>query len=183
MPQGANPIWYQFIPRSGPTVAGMNDSSPQGYGSGSSQGGNSGAVTVKSGDAGAASGGVTIGSGSANNANSGDIYIASGPTTGTGASGAVGMESGESDGDTGVAFFGTSTPSVEGNSGDVVFYTGNAAGTNKNAGSIKHFLGAGSGGGLQGQFSVEGLPTSDPLVAGAFWIDVAGGRVLKVSNG
>lgn len=113
---------------------------------------------------------------------SGLLYFASGAVTGSGRSGAVGIESGEAESDTGDMFIGTSTPTVGGKSGSLFLYSGNATGAGEKAGDVEIDIGQNASG-TAGNMLIGGLPTTDPLVAGALWIDTAANRVVKSSNG
>lgn len=68
---------------------------------------------------------------------------------------------------------------TSGNGGNVVVTATNGVGTNKNGGSITLTVGTATGSGAPGNLIVVNLPTSDPGISGALWID--GSNFLKVS--
>jgi len=189
--------------------------------------GNTGSVTVESGDSsGGNSGDVTIATGSASgtrgtvimdaptfsfpapgatftfgDATDGPAYFTTGFSGGS--SGGFGIQSNDivaASGTSGGLFFGTGQAGASsGNSGTISLYTGDAAaGT---AGDILLSCGSGSDTSHSGHILLQsgkdvtinligsaraiilGLPTSDPHVVGALWIDAAASRVIKSSNG
>lgn len=124
--------------------------------------------------------------------NTGSVFVFSGDQSGTGQSGTVGLQSGNATGgNSGPCFVGTGNSTGENsaattvftgdghNTGIIQFGTGNASAGN--SGDI--LIGTGTATGTKGNIITPGLPTADPHVVGAWWVDVAGGRVLKVSNG
>lgn len=125
--------------------------------------------------------------------NTGSVFVFSGDQSGTGQSGTVGLQSGNATGgNSGPCFVGTGNSSGE-NSAQTTIFTGDAHATGDiligpgtasagNSGNIELRLAAATGG-TKGNVILTGLPTADPLVVGALWIDVAGGRVIKSSNG
>lgn len=107
------------------------------------------------------------------------IYVASGDVTGAGASGFVGMESGAAESDTGALFFGSSTPSIAGDSGSVSFYTGDGVGVGKKAGDYVISLGLNPAG-TRAYLIVNNVVVSDPGVPNALFIQ--GGFVVQSGN-
>jgi hypothetical protein len=125
-----------------------------------------------------------------------DFYFA--PTGGfsieTGAENGVYINVGAGSG--GIYF--TAGSKVSGDSGEVQLTGGNSSVSGKaggirlspgtgvsgaNAGDITHVVGVATGGGANGNVFITNLPTADPHVVGALWIDTAAGRVIKSSNG
>jgi hypothetical protein len=60
---------------------------------------------------------------------------------------------------------------------------GQGYGVGNAAGDLEFSAGGGAGGATAGNIRLFNLPTADPAVFGALWIDTAAGRVLKVSAG
>lgn len=169
----------------------------------SADNGNGADVVITAGPGGGISGNggkVTLLSGNASHGNTGDFYAASNTVSaGSGNSGSAGVESGGApSGNTGGVFLGTSD--AGGKSGSVSVYTGASHGANQDAGDIVIATGGptngnarggdisltpnnGVGSGRRGLVLLANLPTADPHVLNAAWIDVAAGRVVKVSAG
>jgi hypothetical protein len=158
--------------------------------SGNASAGNSGTVTVQTGTASGTRGAIildapTIGTADQTGAtDSNDIDIISGSTV-NGNSGTAGVETGapSGNGNSGNAFIGTADCAGSGQPGRIAMFTGTASGAGVNGGDVHIALGAGGAGGRQGLVVIATLPTADPHVVGALWIDTAAGRVVKSSNG
>lgn len=146
-----------------------------------------GEMTIRSGHAGSSNGdggALTIRSGDgADGSSSGPVVIQTGASTAAGGkSDDLDLKTGDADDDTGDVNIQAGF-AAHGNAGWV-----NLAGgftTDGTAGGVSIFSGDNAFGlnvdltGIQ----LLGLPTSDPNQAGYLWIDVAAGRVLKVSAG
>lgn len=124
--------------------------------------------------------------------NTGSVFVFTGDQSGTGQSGTVGLQSGNATSDnSGPCFIGTGNSTGansaqmtlftgDGHStGGMVFGTGNASAGN--SGNISFATGTATG--TKGNIIITGLPTADPHVVGALWIDAAASRVIKSSNG
>lgn len=132
--------------------------------------GKSGDLVVRSGDALAnESGAVSMGSGQIYNApSSGGVVLSSGGVINGGNSGPVHIVSGDS---------------ISGSSGDVLLKVGAANGAGKQSGYIYLDVTGATNGAAPGNIIVSGLPIADPHVLNALWLDVAAGRVMKLSAG
>lgn len=180
--------------------------------SGNSSAGDSGNITIATGTASGTRGSISLDAPKINvtystpvftlgDAAGGGTYFTTGFTGNN--SGALGMQTNDvsaSTGTSGELFFGTGAAGVSGgNSGRISLYTQDApAGT---AGDILLSCGSGSDAAHSGHillqtgkdvtvnligganFIVLNLPTADPHVVGALWIDAAASRVIKSSNG
>lgn len=183
--------------------------------SGNSSAGNSGAVTIATGTASGTRGNITLDAlvtvvqngqlqapagvefdiaspGNGGASTTGSVFVFSGDQSGTGQSGTVGIQSGNSVTDNSGPFFcGTGTSSGA-NSASATMFTGDGlhtggitlgtgAASAGNSGDIKLQTGAATG--TRGNIIIDILPTADPHVVGALWIDAAASRVIKSSNG
>lgn len=71
------------------------------------------------------------------------------------------------------------TPDTSAPGGSVDITATDGAGTNQNGGNVNITIGAATGTGTPGNLIITGLPTADPGVSGALWVD--GSNFLKVS--
>lgn len=102
-----------------------------------------------------------------------------------GDTGEVGIGSGITpDGHTGDAWLYTGE-SQHGDSGNVIIEAGRAGGAGHKQGDIRLSFPENTDGAERGHLMVSDLPTADPLVRGAVWIDLttSGGWTLRVSSG
>lgn len=158
--------------------------------SGAAGSGNSGDIQLSTGSASGARGNIIL-DGSLITTLAGSIlHLTSlGTTGGSGASGDAGIESGDTTagtGNSGAAFLGSSD--AGGKAGAVTIYGGESHGSNQaggsveistgsahtgnaNGGDVTVALGTGIGTGRQGLIILSGMPTANPGVSGALWVD------------
>lgn len=151
-----------------------------------------GLVSLASGDvwSGGTSGGASVSTGANSAGDSGSLTIQTGTAT-SGTAGVIHLETGG--GNTSGRIDLLTGNAASGDSGNINLTTGlSAADTGSislatadaavgSSGNIT--LAIGNGTTSKGHIITPGLPIADPHVVGAWWVDVVGGRVLKVSNG
>lgn len=97
-----------------------------------------------------------------------------------GAGGSVNFGAGLTDtGTPGSIEFTGGVADTQGNGGNISMFSGDGVGTNASGGNINLTLGVATGSGTPGQLIITNLPTSDPGISGALWVD--GSNFLKVS--